>query len=87
MISSPKVLSSKDLAAKVPAVRILDAELAPTEEHEEVDPEMEKFQALLQDYLTSKHSYRISSFPVSQHNYSERESRRNHPRTQSEQES
>ena len=68
MTLSPKVLSSKDLAARVPAVRILDAELAPTEEHEEVDPEMEKFQALLQDYLTSKHSCHISGFPIPQYN-------------------
>ncbi|KAL5482705.1 hypothetical protein ACEPAI_9299 [Sanghuangporus weigelae] len=48
----PKVRSTKDVEKPSKSgIKIYDAELAPSEVPQEVDPEMEKFQQLLQDYL------------------------------------
>ncbi|EJC98057.1 uncharacterized protein FOMMEDRAFT_171420, partial [Fomitiporia mediterranea MF3/22] len=47
----PKVLSSKAVDKARSKIRIYDAELASDEAGTTVDPEMEKFQTLLQDYL------------------------------------
>ncbi|KAL5524538.1 hypothetical protein ACEPAF_9678 [Sanghuangporus sanghuang] len=48
----PKVRSTKDVEKPSKSgIKIYDAELALSEAPQEVDPEMEKFQQLLQDYL------------------------------------
>ncbi|KAL5520099.1 hypothetical protein ACEPAG_1759 [Sanghuangporus baumii] len=52
MPDSPKVRSTKDVEKPSKSgIKIYDAELAPSEAPQDVDPEMEKFQQLLQDYL------------------------------------
>lgn len=56
MAGSPKVRSAKDVETErsKSGIRIYDAELALSGAPlEEADPEMEKFQQLLQDYLKS----------------------------------
>ncbi|KAH8114547.1 hypothetical protein DFH11DRAFT_1595123 [Phellopilus nigrolimitatus] len=62
----PKVLSSKDLEQSSSKLRIYDAVLAPPEPEVEVDPEMEKFQLLVQDYLTVNDSISSQAIPDSQ---------------------
>ncbi|KAI5122813.1 hypothetical protein M0805_000155 [Coniferiporia weirii] len=48
----PKILSSKDLEKTPSNFKIYDAVLEPNVSEAETDPEMEKFQSLLRDYMT-----------------------------------
>lgn len=53
---SPKVMSARDLERASSNIKIYDAVL-DNPEPETLDPEMDKFQSMLQEYLTSSFAF------------------------------